>query len=279
MLRGTSAGLEFVFGAQSFGETANELAGRIRERAEFYRGGVGTIVLDGTMPSETDFARFLDVLATHEIAVRGIFGDAGIATLAEAHGLAYLGAPSRPTVANLQPKLEAQAERRRELTQAARSLQADFAGARADLAERRAKRGVPPTVGRTGAAPPRDPPPVPALRSAAAAPHTQYHRGTLRGGQSLRHRGNIVVVGDVNPGAELVASGDIVVFGALRGTAHAGAEGDVAARVMALELVPTQLRIASYIAVGDEPARRIIEPEVAYVEKDRIAIAPRRKAP
>ena len=74
----------------------------------------------------------------------------------------------------------------------------------------------------------------------ASEPATLYHVGTLRGGQSLHNLGNIVVVGDVNPGAELVASGDIVVFGALRGVAHAGAQGDAGARVYAIELAPTQ---------------------------------------
>ena len=85
---------------------------------------------------------------------------------------------------------------------------------------------------------------------------TLYHRGTLRGGQALHNLGNLVVVGDVNPGAELVASGDIVVFGALRGVAHAGAQGDRAARVIALELAATQLRIATAIASGDVGPRR-----------------------
>ncbi|MBD5654027.1 MAG: septum site-determining protein MinC, partial [Candidatus Eremiobacteraeota bacterium] len=113
---------------------------------------------------------------------------------------------------------------------------------------------------------------VPAA-AVAPVPATLYHRGSLRGGQALQQLGSIVVVGDVNPGAELVATGDIVVFGSLRGTAHAGAQGDVAARVLALELAPTQLRIATLIA-ADFGAERAREPEVAFIEGDRIAIAP-----
>jgi septum site-determining protein MinC len=104
-------------------------------------------------------------------------------------------------------------------------------------------------------------------------PATLYHSGTLRGGQTLQQVGNIVVVGDVNPGAELVASGDIVVFGALRGTAHAGAQGDATARVIALELAATQLRIATFIA-ADDGKRKARGAEVAFVENERIAIAP-----
>ncbi len=77
----------------------------------------------------------------------------------------------------------------------------------------------------------------------------------------------------MNPGAELVATGDIVVFGALRGTAHAGAQGDQTARVFALELAPTPLRIAAYMATGDDGQRRRV-PEVAFVSGGRIAIGP-----
>jgi septum site-determining protein MinC len=62
------------------------------------------------------------------------------------------------------------------------------------------------------------------------------------------------------------------VFGALRGTAHAGAQGDSAARVVALELAPTQLRIATSIAAEERRAGQ--RPEMAFVEGERIAIAP-----
>lgn len=72
-------------------------------------------------------------------------------------------------------------------------------------------------------------------------------RQTTRSGQRLWHSGNVVIIGDVNPGAEIVATGNIVVIGALRGLAHAGAEGDASARIIALNLHPIQLRIAEYI--------------------------------
>ena len=108
---------------------------------------------------------------------------------------------------------------------------------------------------------PRDSPspnrPVPRRRcnSLRAAPATLYHAATLRGGQALHHDGNIVVVGDVNPGAELVAGGDVLVFGRLAGVAHAGAQGDENARVLRLDLDATQLRIATFIAADSDVAR------------------------
>jgi len=69
------------------------------------------------------------------------------------------------------------------------------------------------------------------------------HR-SLRSGANVRFPGDIVVFGDVNPGAEVVADGNIVVLGALRGMAHAGAHGDESATVMAFALKPAILRIA-----------------------------------
>jgi septum site-determining protein MinC len=94
-------------------------------------------------------------------------------------------------------------------------------------------------------------------------------RRTLRSGRSVRHPGHVVVLGDVNPGAEIVAGGDIVVWGRLRGVAHAGAAGDEAAVVCALDLAPTQLRIARLIATS--PARRgDPQPEMARVREGHI---------
>lgn len=100
-------------------------------------------------------------------------------------------------------------------------------------------------------------------------------RRTLRSGQSLRHPGHVVVIGDVNPGAEIIAGGDVVVWGKLRGMVHAGALGDNSAIVCALELKPTQLRIGSYIATSPEDKQgKGIQPEVAFVLDGRIVAEP-----
>jgi septum site-determining protein MinC len=275
MLRGTAAGLEFVFAGRAFDDAWADMAARLAERPDFYRGSQATAIFDAEPSAEGDFQSFLDGVASYGIALRGVFGPAELAGLAERYALAYLGEPPRPTVSNIQRKRAERGDRAAELTERARSLEADFAGARADIATRRA-RGE-PSVPRPVFGPPRPAPAdVPAPARVALAPDvpaTLYHHGTLRGGQTLQQLGTIVVVGDVNPGAELVATGDILVFGALRGTAHAGAQGDASARVYAIELAPTQLRIATCIATGDE-ARRSREPEVAFIRSDRIAIAP-----
>lgn len=77
-------------------------------------------------------------------------------------------------------------------------------------------------------------------------------RRTLRSGHTLRHPGHVVIIGDVNPGAEVVAGGDVIVWGRLRGVVHAGAAGQPNAVVCALDLSPTQLRIGAQISVSPE---------------------------
>ena len=96
---------------------------------------------------------------------------------------------------------------------------------------------------------------------------------TLRSGHSVRHPGHVVVIGDVNPGAEIIAGGHIVVWGRLRGVVHAGAAGDESSMVCALDLAPTQLRIAGHITVS--PSRRgKPKPERAFIRDDQLIAEP-----
>ncbi len=94
---------------------------------------------------------------------------------------------------------------------------------------------------------------------------------TLRSGTLVEFPGHVTVMGDVNPGAEIVASGSIMVWGRLRGVVHAGSQGEVNAVVCALELNPTQLRIAGVIAVSPKRKGKA-QPEVARL-KDGILVA------
>lgn len=103
---------------------------------------------------------------------------------------------------------------------------------------------------------------------------TKFYRGTMRSGQLLSFDGNIVVLGDVNPGGVLEAAGNVVVMGSLRGVVHAGADGNKEAVVAALNLQPTQLRIADVItrAPDEESPRSITVPELAFVKDDTVYI-------
>lgn len=96
---------------------------------------------------------------------------------------------------------------------------------------------------------------------------------TLRSGQRVKHQANVVIVGDVNPGAEVIAGGDIIVFGRLRGVVHAGAGGRKDSQVAALKLNPTQLRIASLIARSpDDSDGSKLQAERAFIENDQIIV-------
>ena len=102
---------------------------------------------------------------------------------------------------------------------------------------------------------------------------TRIVRGTLRSGQAVNFKGHVVVLGDVNPGAEVVASGDIIVLGACRGVCHAGSEGDSKSSVLALRLEPTQLRIADFIARSpDHEVHESGVPEVARMKNKTVVI-------
>jgi len=96
---------------------------------------------------------------------------------------------------------------------------------------------------------------------------------TLRSGHSVKHTGHVTVIGDVNPGAEIIAAGNVLVWGRLRGTVHAGAQGDENAVVCALDLSPTQLRIADKISITP-PQRKRPEPEMAHLKDGQVVAEP-----
>lgn len=96
---------------------------------------------------------------------------------------------------------------------------------------------------------------------------------TLRSGHSIKHPGHVTVIGDVNPGAEIIAAGNVLVWGHLRGTVHAGAQGDENAVVCALDLSPTQLRIADKISITP-PQRKSPKPEMAHLKDGQVVAEP-----
>jgi septum site-determining protein MinC len=96
---------------------------------------------------------------------------------------------------------------------------------------------------------------------------------TLRSGHSIKHPGHVTIIGDVNPGAEVIAGGNVVVWGRLRGTVHAGAQGDEHAVICALDLSPTQLRIAEQISLTP-PQRKKPKPEMARLQDGQVIAEP-----
>lgn len=108
---------------------------------------------------------------------------------------------------------------------------------------------------------------------------TLYLKKTIRSGQSISSDGNLIIIGDVNPGAEIIAKGDITVWGILGGIAHAGSEGNTQSRIRALKMNAIQLRIADVFARRPDGANtpyvqktNSFEPEEARIYKKSIII-------
>ena len=112
--------------------------------------------------------------------------------------------------------------------------------------------------------------------------HGQFYRGTLRSGQKIEVEGSIVVLGDINPGAQIIAGGNVVVLGCLKGIIYAGYPNDRNALVAALLMDPMQIQIGDCIARSEDAKARPkklrrrkepeLEPKIAFVEKGNIFV-------
>lgn len=106
---------------------------------------------------------------------------------------------------------------------------------------------------------------------------TKFCNGTLRSGSLVRYRGSVVVLGDVNPGAEILAEGNVIVLGSIKGLVQAGSMGDESCFIFALNLMPLQLRIAGRIyapengdtllQLGNRPLRAYVEDKKMYIRQ------------
>ena len=105
-----------------------------------------------------------------------------------------------------------------------------------------------------------------------AISETKFHRGSLRSGQKMESEGSLVILGDVNSGAEVMASDNIVVLGALRGLAHAGAKGNKQAIISAGLLDTVQIRIANVIKEIDRDEEPLHKQAYVSVINDEIVI-------
>ncbi|MBC5826048.1 MAG: septum site-determining protein MinC [Candidatus Eremiobacteraeota bacterium] len=239
-IKGTKSGLLLHVYERPLVDAVGELRARLSRTPDFYHGSRAVLML-GSLPAEA--AELAAVVATLEqfgiVADGAVCESDDLAVLARSAGLRLVAA-----------SVAAAPRSRDDRTESNEASRTRSAAAR----------------GRRGAE---------QLEGDPRLGDTQYFNGTVRSGQSITARGNIVVVGDVNAGAELIAAGDIVVWGSLRGVAHAGAQGDEAAAVFALRLEPMQLRISRSIAIAPpgKRKRRGVIPEEARLRDGRIAIS------
>lgn len=235
IIKGSREGLLITLGPGAWHNALGALEARLTATPEFFKGARVALLVGSRKLVEADMRAARDLLAHHDVILWGISGD----DEETQHVAALLGLD-----AQLSPRDQTEPRPRPTTTE----LPIE----------------PPPPIETAGTGGP--------LESSAVDDHEAglIARRTLRSGQQLRHPGSITVIGDVNPGAEIVAGGDIVVWGKLRGTVHAGAMGNETSVVCALDLAPMQLRIAQYIARSPEGRRRKSAPEVARVRDGKI---------
>jgi len=101
---------------------------------------------------------------------------------------------------------------------------------------------------------------------------TTFHKGSLRSGQRLEVEGSLVIIGDVNAGAEVIAADNIAVIGTLRGLAHAGAKGNKEAIIAASTLDAVQIRISNIVKEFDMNEEYVYDNAYIYADGDQIVI-------
>lgn len=103
---------------------------------------------------------------------------------------------------------------------------------------------------------------------------TKFINKTIRGGQTIKYEGNIVIIGDINNGAEVYAAGNVIVLGCVKGQVHAGTTGNVNAIIAAYLLEPELLQISNIITISPEEEEKPKYPEVARIKDNFIEVEP-----
>jgi septum site-determining protein MinC len=239
-IRGTSQGLVITLGAGDLGALLRELDERLSSTASFFRGGRVALHVGPRELTTEELEALGQTISRNSVSLWAVIGDsAATQAAAEALGLETTFGPQ----VTLPPEATSTPRPERDEGRDKGQLETEVEDA--------------------------------ALRLAQDADLGVLIRRTLRSGQAVQYPGHVVVIGDVNPGAEIIAGGDVVVWGKLRGIVHAGATGDDEAVVCALSLAPLQLRIGNHIARAPEGREDLPErPEMASVQDGEIVAEP-----
>lgn len=105
----------------------------------------------------------------------------------------------------------------------------------------------------------------------------QFYRGTLRSGQILETESSVIIIGDVNPGAQVISKGNIVILGCCMGNIYAGAAGNRECFAAALTMKPMQVKIAdktarSAIVKKTDTGEYPVDPKIVYIKEDHLQI-------
>jgi septum site-determining protein MinC len=247
-IRGTSEGLVITLGAGDLGALLKELDERLSSTASFFRGGRVALHVGPRELTTEELEALGQTISRYGVSLWAVIGDsAATQAAAEALGLETTFGPQAippPEAASLPGREPRPAQDEGPVLSGVEG-QLETEVEDADL------------------------------RLAQDMDLGVVVRRTLRSGQVVQHPGHVIVIGDVNPGAEIIAGGDVVVWGKLRGIVHAGATGDDEAVVCALSLAPLQLRIGNHIARTPEGREGLPEwPEMASVQDGEIVAEP-----
>lgn len=251
-----------VGGCESLTEATQHLTSTLQISSEFWKGMNVDLNLGNLALSEDEVAQIMSIAREVGVEPAQVFAssDRTRNALAANNIRIAVGSPM---------SLKAAGEACLEAGQLTLDLDGDAAPAAAAAGE-----NAPATAGEDAAATRSGAEQKPAV---PGQPAVLYLRQTLRSGQAVSHKGHLVIVGDVNPGAEVIAEGDITVWGALRGMAHAGTNGNTQAEIRALRLQPIQIRIAHAIARAPDRPRSSGSghkgPETARIVNGQIRIA------
>ena len=124
------------------------------------------------------------------------------------------------------------------------------------------------------APPSRDKAPAPKVANVDETQKMTVINHTVRGGQEVKVNCSVLICGNVNPGAQVIAGGSIDIRGTCRGFVHAGAFGDKTAFVVADRLMPAQIRIADLIARAPDEPEQVSQAERAMIKDNMIVFEP-----
>lgn len=96
-----------------------------------------------------------------------------------------------------------------------------------------------------------------------------FHKGSLRSHERLETESSIIILGDVNPGAQVTSKGNIIILGTLYGTAHAGAAGNYNAFVVSLDMKSARIGIADVMSPVEFKSsiftKNKVVPRISYI--------------
>jgi septum site-determining protein MinC len=254
-IKGLKQGLLVVFSKESepWLSKLREFEAKLNANEAFFKGGQVAFDVGSLSLTPADLRRALELLTSRDVTLFCVLSS-DIQTLAAAEELGLQIA--LPTTKAREPKKRVEPVTAIPVADGVTEPAPNGADAPQTVDAVQAPEAAQPAAeAATALVAEAEAPTQPDVATAAAispAPEDEQEQGTdgallkkrVRSGQLVRHPGHIVIIGDVNPGAQVIAGGDIIVWGKLQGTAHAGAYGNTDAVICALDLNPALLKIA-----------------------------------